>query len=1046
MASVVTVQENETESGWGLEQTAGLLLFGAVLLFYGLKAPEFAVPGRWAGMLSSFFGLEPSRMPVRPLWSGLMGLAAQLPAGQAAHLVNLLSALIGATVSLLLFTIVRRIPFFTGQAVSRWAVERRPRLLAGLFAGLMGAVSYPIMTVATQGDFFILDALLLLLPLWPATLYLHRPQRGLVLASFLAFGLGLAEYPTMAMLLPGFFLWWLWQLWRNMQLRSMLVPLAVLLLFLVAAVVMLVFASFIRGHLGAAGGTPASLLTAWQLYLKLYGLELLRSVPKVGWLLLIGTNLLPLVFVVFRPLDEPEDLFNRIGVYSFRVILFVLGVVTLFELPGSPGRLLGFQIMVVAPYVIAAIWFGHLLGYFYGLATRKPALWPRRAWVALWLAVMLGAGVWNHRATQVGLLQPVVQFADEVVAGLEGRTVLITDGTLDASLRLAARQAKVPLYLVNVRNEDPAHTAQLAARLPDANLKSAAYLGVTALLREWMNQPESLVREVALLTAPHVVPAGGLTVIPWGAVYALARPEAGPTDDALRARHQAAWSRWPAVKLDALKKGDPGWFQLQFIQRWSSRLANDLGVWLDDRGQAESARAAYEQALIFWDDNLSATFNLLAQAQKDKDAEQETELTARIKLQAERNPEGLNPAFMRRVSGLVRNPMLNFESGTQLVRAGLRADAMAEAERMAGLLGGEEPNAQVELARLFMRGNRLDQAEKLLRDVVQAAPDHLGAHVGLLNLALLRRDLNEAEQQLIRLQELGVPEDRLAVERAGLDMMLGKTEEARRRYLELVKKPAPPAEAWFALARLASQAKDPKLFDEALVALKKERGYLPGQLLLAEHALQQRNVEEGRRLLERVVAMDPANLSALGRLAQLDFDRRDAAALRQRVAAILSADPENALGHFFAANVHIAASRYDLAEASLRKSLARQEYDQALNDLAWILQQRGESEEALKLSRRSLELNNKNYSFWDTLAAIHHKRGDRDETLAALDQALKLSERKDAGLLLHAATIYLERGEINQAQACLSELEKAADRLPPALAKQLEALKTRAAR
>ena len=78
MAAKMTIQDTESESGWGMEQTVGLVLFCAVFLFYGLKAPEFAVPGRWAGMLSSFFGLEPSRLPVRPLWSGLMALAARL--------------------------------------------------------------------------------------------------------------------------------------------------------------------------------------------------------------------------------------------------------------------------------------------------------------------------------------------------------------------------------------------------------------------------------------------------------------------------------------------------------------------------------------------------------------------------------------------------------------------------------------------------------------------------------------------------------------------------------------------------------------------------------------------------------------------------------------------------------------------------------------------------------------------------------------------------------------------------------------------------------
>jgi tetratricopeptide (TPR) repeat protein len=1044
MAAKMTIQDTESESGWGMEQTVGLVLFCAVFLFYGLKAPEFAVPGRWAGMLSSFFGLEPSRLPVRPLWSGLMALAARLPAGQAAHLVNLLSALLGATVSLLLFTVVRRIPFAGARHLSRrWSVERWPRLMAGLFAGLIGAVAYPIMTVATQGDFFILDALLLLLPLWPALAYLHRPQRALVLASFVAFGLGLAEYPTLALLLPGFFLWWIWQLWKNMQLRSMLVPLAVVLLFGTAVAVMLPFAAVSRTYLAAGGGEAVTLFEAWQAYFKLYGLELLRSVPKVGWLLLVGTNVLPLIFVVFRPMDEPADLFSRIGVYSFRLILFVLGVATLFELPGSPGRLMGFQVMVVAPYLVAAMWFGHLLGYYYGLATRPASRWPRRAWAGLWLVVLLGAGVVNHRATTVDELRPVVRFADEVVARLQGRTFLITDGTLDASLRLSARQAQVPLHLINARNDSPVYAAHVASLVGEPALKNAAHLGLRALLQEWMHHPTSLTGQVAVLTSPHTVPVSGLTVVPAEAFYVIRASDELEDPEAWLAAHRAAWAQRGTFQGDRLVKGDAGQFQYQFVQRWSSRLANDLGVALDDRKQPGLARQAYEQALAFWPDNISPTLNLLAQVQREGDAELEAELTARIKLQAERNPEGVNPAFFRQISGEVRNPMVSFEAGSQLVRAGQRDDAMAMARRTAELLDGQDASAQVELARLFMRGRRLDEADRLLAEVLEKEPDHRGALMGRLQLALARRELDEAGKILDLLEQAGLEANRVALERAGVERMAGRTEQARKLYLDLTKKPSPPAEAWFSLALLAEEQKDAPLLEAALAALKKERAYAPGQYLLGDHALAVGHFDEARRYFERVLVLDPAHVPTLGRLAQLDFDQRNAEGLRRRTAALLAVEPDHYLGHFFAASVHLAAGRNELAETALRKCLAVQEYDLALNDLAWILHERGENEEALTLSRRALELGPGTASSWETLASILEAMSNNQEARAALEKALELAAGKDPGIMLHAVRFYMDRGLAKEANAILEPLRASRDKLSRRYADQLAEVERR---
>ncbi len=1044
MAAKKTVKDAESESGWGIEQSVGLALFCAVLLFYGFKAPEFAVPGRWAGMLSSFFGLEPGRLPVRPLWSGLMALAARLPAGQAAHLVNLVSALFGATVSLLLFTIVRRIPFSGAHSLAhRWSVERWPRLMAGLFAGLTGAAAYPIMTVATQGDFFILDALLLLLPLWPALVYLHRPNRVLVLASFVAFGLGLAEYPTLALFLPGFFIWWLWQLWKTMQLRSVLAPLAVLLLFATAVAVMLPFAAISRTYLAASGGEPVTLFDAWQSYFKLYGLELLRSVPRVGWLLLIGTNVLPLVFVVFRPMDEPPDLFSRIGVYSFRIILFALGVATLFELPGSPGRLMGSQVMVVAPYMVAAMWFGHLLGYYYGLATRRASNWPRRAWAGLWLVVLLGAAAANHRATTVDDLRPVVQFADEVVSRLQGRTFLITDGTLDASLSLAARQAQVPLHLINARNESAAYAAHVAALMREPELKNAAHLGLRALLQEWMHHPASLTGQVAVLTSPHTVPVSGLTVVPAEAFYVI---RAGPpveNAEAWLAAHRTAWTQRGTFREDQFAKGDAGQFQYQFVQRWSSRLANDLGVALDDQKHPDLARQAYEQALAFWPDNISATLNLLAQAQREGDVEQEGALTARIKFQTERRPEGVNPAFFRQVSGEVRNPLLSFEAGSQLIRAGQREDAMAMARRTAELLDGQDESAQVELARLFMRGRRLDEADRLLAEVLAKEPDHRGALMGRLQLALARRELDEAGKILDHLEQAGLDANRVALERAGIELMAGRTEQARKLYRDLTKKPSPPAEAWFALARLAEEQKDPSLLEEALTALRKERAYVPGQYLLGDHALAVGNFDEARRYFERVLVLDPAHVPTLGRLAQLDFDQRNAEGLRRRTAALLAVEPDHYLGHFFAASVHLAAGRNELAETALRRCLAAQEYDLALNDLAWILHERGENEEALTLSRRAVELGPGTASSWETLASILEALSNNQEARAALEKALELAAGKDPGIMLHAVRFYLDRGLTKEANAILEPLRVSRDKLPRRYADQLAEVERR---
>ena len=1016
----------QESAAWGLEQRTGLGLFLGVLLFFGLKAPDFSVPGRWAGMLSSFWGLEAAQPLLRPVWSAFMFLASLLPASRAPLLVNLFSALVGAGVCWLLFEIVRRIAFDRGGK----ADDRMPLLMAGVFAALIGAVSRPIMTVATQGDFYIMDAFLLLLGFYPSMLFLQKPRAGLIYASFFAFGLALAENPTAAMVLPGFLFWWLYLIWRSSSLKISTILLAGAAATAAVLLALGTYLAFRASHPGIVHVADAGILDHLTTYMRLYAAELARSVPKVGWLLIIGTNIVPLFFVVFRALDEPEDFFTRLGVYPFRLLLFLLGIAMLFELPGSPSQLLRSKVLLVAPYVNAAIWFGHFLGYYYRLAAQSGKTFPRRAFVGVSIVTILAAGYLNYRATPVTVLRPVSLFADEVIAGLQGRTYLVTDGTLDASLRLSARKAGLDVRLINAANDTRTLGDWYASLFDNPELKNAAYLGARALLNEWMNHPESLTGQVAVLNVPHIVPASGFVVYPAGASYRIDKDGSAPTPDAMFALNEDAWTQRAPIDLSLLKAGDNGWFQLQFIQRWTSRMANDLGVLLDEQKRTDLAAQAYEQSLAAWPDNISAIMNQLAQAQDAGDKDQTGILTERIKAYAAQNREGLSPQFIRQVCGTVRNPMMNFEAGAMLARTGQLRDAMEEAGQAAELLKMDDAAAQLELARLFLRGNRADESERLLREVLVKDPENLGAHLGLLQVALQRENFDEAGRLIQRLQELGLDAGRVAHEKASLLFASGRTDEAKAQFLEIVKQPSPPGDAWFALARIAEKQNDEELLTKALDALKKESSYPAGQYLLGETAMKGGRVEEARRYFERVLAIDPAHVPAMVRLGLIDFDRRDALSLRNRAAALLSMDPDNMYGHFFAGTIHIAAGRLDLAEASMRRSIAGGEYDLAHNDLAWLLNERGASDEAMTHALRAIELSERNPNFWDTLAAIHAAKGDHAKAVEAVEKALELSERDNAFILVHAGKLYLAAGETEKARQCMEPLVKHFDKVP----------------
>ena len=1019
------------------ERVVGVLLFLGILGFYLAQIPAFAVPGRWVEMLVSFSGLDPFRPLVRPLWTALMQGLAGLPLPDLALFVNGLSALAGAAVCTLLYASLLCMPFgrmFMGD--HRFSEARSAHLLAGVLAALYAAVSQPMVTASTRGDFAGFDLLLLLLAVYPSLHYYRRPANGLIYVSGLMAGLAAAEYPGMLMVLPGLGLWWVLLIWRFQAQAWRHVALASLLAVSVALLVLLGSAYCFSGSDEAAWRGGVTIGQAFVELAKNQVLEAAYSVPKVGWLLLLCVTVGPLVFVVFRPMEETTDLFTQLGIYFFRLVLLALGVIILFELPGAPSRFMNARVLLVAPYLIAGLWFGQLVGYYHGLSLRRPSRVASRLIAMLGMFVMVSAGLIHARGNRTDPLAPVVAFVDQVVAALPDEAYVVTDGTFDASLRLVGHRSGKVMHLINIRRDSRIHSAYYASLMEDLQLRSAAHMGVRVLLTEWINDPSTLTARVAVLTSPHVLPASGFEVFPAGLFYRVSRAENRQSPELMLQQNQEAWSSLPVMDLSAMKTSSAGWQHTQVLQRWLSRLANDLGVALDERQSSGLAREAYEQSLVFWPDNVSASMNVLAQVQEQGDGEQQEVWTARLKEQVLHNPEGLQPAFVRQVSGLVRNPMMSYEAGSLLARSGRLREAVDQARKAAAQLDDSTLSAQLELARLFLRGQRAEESAKILARLLEVAPASQGVHLGLLQVALVRRDFDEAEIQISQLEKLGMDEGRLAYEKAALNRAAGRRDLAKRQFLDLVNKPQPAPDAWLALAQLAGQEKDRELFDKAMAALKKERSYPPGLFLLGEQALAQHNMDEARRYFERIMILDPGNIEALTRLAQLDFDRRNAVSLRNRVAALLDIDPDNSFGHYFAASVHLEAGRLDLAETSLRRSLARSDYDMARNDLAWVLNEVGRSDEAMVEIQRALALNPRNASSWDTLASIQSRQGESAEAELSLEKARQISEQKDPAILLNAAAIYLKNGSNDKARASMAALEKLNVRLSKTLMEQ----------
>lgn len=1021
------------------ERLVGIALFLLTFAFFFVKAPSYAVPGRSAGILVTFTGMDPFGPLVRPFWTGLMHLLAFLPIRNLGAAANIVSALLGATVCWLLYSIVRLMPYIRlFRRKGRRQMERDQRMVAGIMAALFAASSFQLMTVSTRADYMVLDMVAMLLPFLPAMIYLQRQQPSLLLISCLFFGLGLVEYPGMAFILPGFVAWWLYLLWKSEWPKTSTLVLAGCLLasgLLVLLLYILAFTGSQAAILRELTGGTAALIE----FIRLYYSQLVQGVPKVGWMLIFGVNLLPFYLVVVREMEAPTEKLSALGAYAFRLVLILLAVATLLRLPGSPDHLLGGRVFLLAPLLVVAGWSGFLVGYHYGLFMQKNKAWAAYALVALWSVLILFAGVRHAGQTRTAPLEPVVEFAQHVVEHLDGRIFLVTEGQLDSSLRLAARRAGVAAHLINLRfGQSLPHARYHASLFQDDELKNLALLGTEALLRGWMARDAAAADQIAVLAYPAPVETRGLRAFPTGLFYVM-RPEDGTFDrGAAFRRVEPLWERWPRQAPREEDTDAAARFALESTFRWLSRQANDLGVLLEEADFSESAQIAYRRSIEYWEDNASATLNLLDLSRRTGRQDSIPELREILRAQAERARTSFQMEHLNRFCGQIRRPL-----GMLQELSALGVAAETQREEIAEELDADDMGALLVMARIHLQEGDLDESMGLFRRVLTRDRNNLDALHGIFRVSLLKQELGVAERLLQQMEQIAGDTTRFLVERADWLRASGRTDEAYNFLLQASRHPWAPSYVWFSLAQLAAQREDEAVFGQAIAALERDRNYLPGMYMLGVQAQGGNRLAEARSYYDRALSLNPTHVPSLVNLLRIDYHERNAESLRRHAAALIAVDPDHAFGNYMSAYVHIDAGRTDLAEAALRRSLEQDVVPGAHNELAWILFRRNQLDEALPhaLNAVALEPNVPTHQY--TLGRIQWAQGERESGIASIEAALEAGGARSVHILLGATDVFLNAGRTEQAKALIELLAANRDQLSTEHRTELIALEAR---
>jgi len=1032
------------------------LLAGAVYLLTLSRGP---FPGESASLIATHSGLAPQITDANPFWSAFVWVLVHIPIYSLAARLNIFSAICGAMAVGLLYRVVFDAVYNNiDESTTDRTTAATAAQLAGISAALFLAFCIPFWYVSNRAHTASFDVLLLLTATHIMAGYMHDSSRRRILLFAFVYGLGTVEFATFITLAPVFLIGLLAMLWEKHQLNiTILVKLAAcycagLLLYAIAA-----------WHFYLSDGYGLLQLHGfheilWNAWYNQYFL-IAHSLPRQGWLLVAITGIIPwfaCLLVARRGLNAD----NEWGTFIMHLAMTAIALMLLFDIKISPWRLLGTRKVLVTPYVLMASVYGYLVAYWYLLPkTLGVAERPVQTWLTKWLGpIIISPAIIAVCATPFLNLgdadarpaKAINDYARTVIRNMDGRTLLVSDGQLpDDVLLIAAHDIGKRITLIDASlGSSEAYMRYVGGFFTSPRLKSMAQVGMTPLLLELFATDRDIDSKAAVFSMPDLWLSSGMNPVPNKTTFLGTRDIHGINADRLFLEHQNFWADiTPALQKAAACKTPIVPILAANLLRHASLAANDLGVLLADLGHTNDAFAAYTRARELCPKNICALLNQYSMINEGY----QTDMAATIRkqfdglIQASKDDKQFYIRPFTRFFGYISSPEAFASYGWAWTRSASPALAIANMKKAADLKHGKSDQVGQSLTFLDMTQNQDKQNETLYRELLTRSENDGNACLALANIAMKNGDLNEAATMLGKAEQKGAPKAQIALQRAALQLTSGNPKEARIILDELVNTNPDMPQAWFMLAGVLALQQDQ---GEALDRSAKRLSEIKGQdflvaVALGQIALARNNTETARKQFDLASSLRPNALPVLQALLRLDFLEGQHNLAMKHILDILSMDPNNSFANYVLGSMQLATKDYELAESSLQKSLETEKSPAAMNDLAWLLTEKGEYPEAEKLVRAAIEMNGKQHQAYDTLGVILLRTKRLDDAEKALNQALAI-DNADLHAQMHMAEIQIAKVNKTKALEIIEMLTGKRNQLPVENQNQLDELRRKA--
>lgn len=1034
-----------------------LALGAAAAVLYFCSLAGYAYPGESAHLAVIWQGLdtEPfNRYPLMAPFARLFGAG------------NGLAPVCGALATMLVYGFVVSLMRHRIKGDETEGFATRASRFGGLVAALVFLLNPAVRAAASHLEPRLFDVTWALASLVLLVPYARLPKAVAWLcpaASAVMAGLGLADTPFFLLILP-LHLAVVQAVSRRRGARGY--PLAALF------VVIFIASFFIFA--GNAAGDFGALMKSLKDAAKLY------TAPK-DWLFVLLFATLPFAVLLFssRRAFTEQSGWTQWLFHLAMTFVAVLAIAT----PLAPASLMRPSgVLPVAAVLFVAVTAGYLTVYWHlqfsaavriNESTAEDKGAPRR--IGRLLASVAGAVL--AVAIVFTVLLDLFSFeknagafadkaAEKVLADLGTRTWLVTDGTLDDHLRLAAARLGRELNLICLdRDLDSDYLADLGALVREkqvggarnAELALSLSLGVLPFVQDWFAADPAVAQTVAIFGASDLWYAAKVTPVPEFFFFG-GDPAREPDWAASWAEFKdilAAPQGWGSYRL--WQSEDPVEKMRLNLRRHLGLVANNRGVWLQDAGREEEAFDMYERVLREIDaDNVCALFNEFEQARAGlaRAAARKNELEKALKAIVDDTNRRYRLWALGNYYGYIRSPEIFIRLGFTWARSGRPGEALSQIRRAIDFIPTDNRRTVLNMmAALYASENDSRKSREVYESVLADDATNHDALIGLMRLELLDGNSEKAMEYLRQATAAAGDDPRANIENALLHLMRNELAEAKTLLRKVTEADHGNLQAWSLTAAVTMQQIDASKDEKEKAALAKE---LEDQILptMEKQArtpndyyvqttraflLMRKGAEHRREARNAFVAaaQDRPDIAATGDLILgLDISLNDTEHAERQARDILRRNRRSPLANYVMGSLALQKGEYAEAEAFLRRAAdAPRPVALALNDLAEVLRRNRNYVEAERYARQAVAAEPRLYVAWETLGAVLlDAKGNLDEAESAVKKACELSKDEngreaDVRMLVTLARVQLARGDAVHGKTTLRMVNKRIDEL-----------------